>query len=229
MTVAKAAALARAMLGDDGLQQTYVQAHGTGTPQNRTTESHILNEVAKTFSIKAWPVAGIKSYLGHSVSVAGGDQLAVSLGVWAHGWIPGIKTIDHIADDVYRSHLSILMDHQFVGEQGCDMKAVILNSKGFGGNNATALVLSPLHTMDMLTHKHGVDIIDAYWNKNTLINQAIEATDAKTCEGEERIIYRFGEAVMDQSSVSMTTSSMTLSAFKQTIELPAVNPYEAYY
>ena len=70
---------------------------------------------------------------------------------------------------------------------------------------------------------------DAYWNKHTLINQAIEATDAKTCEGEERIIYRFGEAVMDQSSVSMTTSSMTLSAFKQAIELPAVNPYEAYY
>ena len=65
VTVAKAASLAQAILGENGLQQTYVQAHGTGTPQNRTTESHILNEVAKTFAVKHWPVTSVKAYVGH--------------------------------------------------------------------------------------------------------------------------------------------------------------------
>ncbi len=228
VTVAKAAALAKAILGDEGLQKTYVHAHGTGTPQNRTTESHILNEVAKTFSIKSWPVAAIKSYVGHSVSAAGGDQLMAALGVWQYGWIPGIKTIDHIADDVYQSNLNILTDHYFAGEHGSDIQGVILNSKGFGGNNASALILSPNQTMMMLENKYGQAAIKAYKEKNIAVKEKSEATDLKTCHGTERVIYKFGESVMDQSSVSMTQEQITLSEFSQPIELPVCNPYEGY-
>jgi acetoacetyl-[acyl-carrier protein] synthase len=226
ITVAKAAALARAMLGKKGLSETYVQAHGTGTPQNRTTESHILNEVAKTFEIKSWPVAAIKSYLGHSIAVAGGDQLATSLGVWEYGWIPGIKTIDHIASDVYQSNLDILMDHRYVGEAGREMKAVILNSKGFGGNNATALVLSPEETLKILSKRYSALQLNAYWEKNKLTSSVIQARDLEACRGEERIVYEFGESVMDQSSICMTQTTLSLSEFDQLIDLPLVNPYE---
>jgi acetoacetyl-[acyl-carrier protein] synthase len=86
LTVAKAMALARAMIGEDGLRQrTHMQAHGTGTPQNRVTESHILNEMAKNFGIEHWPVAAIKAYVGHSLAPAGGDQLAAALGSMDNG------------------------------------------------------------------------------------------------------------------------------------------------
>jgi acetoacetyl-[acyl-carrier protein] synthase len=228
ITVAKAASLAKAILGQEGLQKTYVQAHGTGTPQNRTTESHILNEVAKTFSIKKWPVTAIKSYVGHSVGAAGGDQLAAALGVWQYGWIPGIKTINHIADDVYQSNLSILMDHQFVGEQGADIDGVIINSKGFGGNNASALVLSPNQTARMLANKYGPERMRDYQIKNSAIKAKCADIDSKTCHGDERIIYKFGESVMDKDSVSIAEDKITLSAFSHAILLPATNPYEAY-
>jgi len=228
ITVAKAAALAKSILGQDGLEQTYVQAHGTGTPQNRVTESHILNEVAKTFSIKSWPVAAIKSYIGHTVSAAGGDQLIASLGVWQHGWVPGIKTIDHIADDVHDSNLDILLDHLPVGAKGEDMKAVVLNSKGFGGNNASSLILSPQQTMDMLNKKHGQKILDTYHQKHTHVQQRIDELDAQGVAGKERIIYKFGESVMDETSVSITPSELKLSEFKQAIPLPTVNPYAEY-
>ena len=214
------------MLGDEGLKQTFVQAHGTGTPQNRTTESHILNEVAKTFSISAWPVAAVKSYLGHSVAVAGGDQLAASLGVWQYGWIPGIKTIDHVAADVYQSNLNILMDHQYVGEQGENMKAVILNSKGFGGNNASALVLSPLETKKILVERYGKEALMSYQLKNEQINQVVKHIDEETCQGHERIIYNFGASVMDGSSITITPTSITLTQFGQAIALPVTNPYK---
>jgi len=228
ITVAKAAALAKAILGQEGLEKTFVHAHGTGTPQNRTTESHILNEVAKTFSIKHWPVTAIKSYLGHSVSAAGGDQILSALGTWQYGWIPGIKTIDHIADDVYQSNLNILMDHYHVGERGINVTAAIINSKGFGGNNATALILSPHHTLTMLTSKYGHTVMDLYQQKNIDVTSNRNTLDQMTCNGKERIIYKFGEQVMDQSSVSMTPSSIKLSGFAHEIDLPSINPYQHY-
>ena len=93
LTVAKALALGRAILGEDAVRhRSYVHAHGTGTPQNRVTESHILNEMAQTFGIPRWNVAAIKAYLGHTLAPASGDQTAFALGTWQHGWIPGIAT-----------------------------------------------------------------------------------------------------------------------------------------
>ena len=225
VTMAKAASLAQAILGADGLQSTYVQAHGTGTPQNRTTESHILNEVAKTFAIKNWPVTSIKAYVGHSISAAGGDQLMTALGVWQYGWIPGIKTIDHIASDVYQSNLSILMDHKYVGVGGVEKRAVIINSKGFGGNNASALILSPHETLNILQKRYGQDALNLYAKKHQEVKLCSEKRDFETVCGSERIIYKFGETVMDQSSVTITPSTINLSEFLQNIELPTINPY----
>ena len=61
ITVAKAVAAARNLLGEASLADGFVQAHGTGTPQNRVTESHILNAVAQHFGIDRWPVAAVKA------------------------------------------------------------------------------------------------------------------------------------------------------------------------
>ena len=105
---------------------------------------------------------------------------------------------------------------------------MILNSKGFGGNNASALVLSPQQTMDMLLKKHGAAMIKTYHGLNTSIHQNADDRDQNTCEGNERIIYRFGEAVMDHTSVAMTPTSMTLSEFKHPIHLPSVKTYKGY-
>ncbi|MGB7997322.1 MAG: beta-ketoacyl synthase [Photobacterium halotolerans] len=228
VTVAKAAALAQAILGPDGVKKTFVQAHGTGTPQNRVTESHILNEVAKTFGIENWPVTAIKSYVGHSMSAAAGDQLMASLGVWQYGWIPGIKTIDHIADDVHQSNLNILMDHYFAGTAGDDMQGVIINAKGFGGNNASALVLSPQKTLAMLQKKYGQLAIAEYLARNVKVRGVSAEHDQQACQGQEEIRYYFGESVMDETSVTMTQDSLTLSAFGEAIALPTANPYADY-
>ena len=70
---------------------------------------------------------------------AGGDQLAAAMGTWAHGWMPGITTIDHIADDVEDSNLNLPMSHLQIDPQ--EMDGAFVNSKGFGGNNATGFFL----------------------------------------------------------------------------------------
>jgi acetoacetyl-[acyl-carrier protein] synthase len=228
VTVAKATALAKAILGESGLQHTFVQAHGTGTPQNRVTESHILNQVAASFNIENWPVTAVKSYLGHSIGAAAGDQLIASLGVWQYGWIPGIKTIDHIADDVHQSHLNILTDHQYVGLQGKEMKAVILNAKGFGGNNASGLVLSPAQTLRMLESKHGNDVVSAYKLRNEQVQICAEKNDRAACQGQEKVRYEFGNAVMDETEVTITQEEILLTKFENSIKLIQDNPYQDY-
>ena len=125
VTVAKACATVRAILGEESLRQrSFVQAHGTSTPQNRVSESHIFNEDGEiVWHRTSGRVAAIKAFIGHTLGPASGDQLAATLGVWAHGLIPGIKTIDHIADDVHRSNLRISNQHTEVGAGGhrqCD-------------------------------------------------------------------------------------------------------------
>ena len=110
LTVARAAALATAIAGEDALRhRSYVQAHGTGTPQNRVTESDILSKIADVFGIEKWPVSAVKSYVGHSIGAAGGDQIMSTLGAWKYGIIPGIKTINTVAEDVNTAHLDILL------------------------------------------------------------------------------------------------------------------------
>jgi acetoacetyl-[acyl-carrier protein] synthase len=228
VTMAKATALAKAILGTEGLHQTYVQAHGTSTPVNRVTESHILNEMAKTFGIARWPVAAIKSYVGHSLAAAAGDQIIASLGVWKYGWVPGIKTIDHIADDVSFSHLNFLREDWFAGQAGENIKAVIINSKGFGGNNASAVLLSPQQALTMLGKRYGARTLFAYHDKNRHVAARAAQVDEDIVNGNENVVYETGTAVMDHTSVSMTPTHLGLSRMLNRIELSMDGAYEEY-
>ena len=121
--------------------------------KNRVTESAILAEMAKHFGASNWKVSAIKSYMGHSLGVAGADQLASSLGIWQYGILPGILTTKALADDVHTQGLDFLLEHEEVGVNAMD--SILLNAKGFGGNNATAAIMSPGVTRRMLEKRHG--------------------------------------------------------------------------
>lgn len=224
LTVARAAALGRSILGEEALRQrSYIQAHGTGTPQNRVTESHILDETAQVFGIDNWAVSAVKSYVGHSIGVAGGDQMMSTLGVWDQGIIPGIRTIDEIADDVHAGHLNILTDHLEVGLQGMDM--ALVNAKGFGGNNATALVLSPEVTCSMLRGKHG-DKACLDWQARQELTQAKQAEyESQHQQGEMLPVYQFGEGVLSSEDISFTDKEIAIPGYGKAVNLKTENPY----
>ena len=191
ITMGKAMGMARAILGEKSLREcTQMHAHGTGTQQNRVTESHVLNEMAGVFGIKHWPVSAIKAYVGHSMAPAGGDQLAAVLGTWEHGWMPGITTVDHIADDVHDSNLHFPMEHLQIDPQ--QLEGAFVNSKGFGGNNATGFFVSPGQTEKMLTQRWGEKHMHA-WRKR---NEAVETTAAdynvRADGGDFPPIYQLG-------------------------------------
>jgi len=225
VTMGKALGVIRSILGEDAMRaHTYVQAHGTGTPQNRVTESHIISELAGRFGIESWPVAAIKAYLGHSLATASGDQLAVAMGVWQDGIIPGIKTIDHIADDVHQANLNILQDHLEVGPDA--MQAVLINAKGFGGNNATAAVLSPHVTLDMLRRRHGADAVTTHAKRNEAVSERSAEYDGATVSGENATIYNFGVGVVDGEELTISDTRINIPGQDLDIDLSVPNPYD---
>ncbi len=225
LTVSKAAAITRAIIGEEGLRRrSYIHAHGTSTPQNRVTESDIMNRVAQTFGIEKWPVAAIKSYIGHTLGVAGGDQIVSGLGTWKYGFIPGIKTIDHVADDVAQSNLSFSMSDVNVGPEGMD--AMVVNSKGFGGNNASASVIGPHVVKAMLQRKHGAAAMTNYQHKNAPVAAASEQYDQDAIAGKTKPIYLFDHNVLDGEDLDMNDKSIGVKGYEHRINLDLVNPYE---
>ena len=224
ITVAKALACARAILGEDAVRtRSYMHAHGTGTPQNRVTESHIMSELAGTFGIDDWLVTAVKAYLGHSLAPAAGDQLAAALGGFAHGIVPGITTIDAIADDVHTDHLDFPLAHREVGVGGMDI--AFLNSKGFGGNNGTGVVLSPSVTERMLAQRHGEQSMTRWRELNESVRAAATAYDERMIQGEEAPIYQFGEGVLDGPDLTIDDRSIRIPGFEQAVTLDFDNPW----
>lgn len=225
ISMAKAVAATQVVLGDEAVRHhTYIQAHGTGTPQNRKTESHILNKVAETFNIDKWPVAAIKSYVGHSVSTSAGDQMAATLGVFNGGIIPGILTIDSIADDVSQNRLDFLREHRNVGTKNID--ATIINSKGFGGNNASASILAPHVAEKMIEQRHGSKMLNEYRKRNEEVAEATIDYDQAAAAGKNNVIYKFDHNVMGGEAIEINRDSISVKQLEKEISLQVKNHYK---
>ena len=170
------------------------QAHGTGTPQNRITESRIISETAKAFGIEHWPVAAMKSYLGHTLGSASGDQITSTLGIWQHGWVPGIHSIDGVADDVNQERLQLSPDHQQTDTEL--LQYSIINSKGFGGNNATATLLSPTVARKMMQMRYSDTEWTAWQHANEAVRERQQQYDDDMIAGKQMPNYKFDHGVL---------------------------------
>ena len=211
LTLAQAAAGVRDLLGAEALaKETLVQAHGTSTPQNRVTESDVLSRVAQAFGIESWQVTAIKSQLGHSQGTAGGDQLAMSLGAFAHQMIPGIQTTEQLAPDVVTEGLEFALK-----TKAHPLQAALINAKGFGGNNATAAILSPLATQELLKARHG--------SYNLAGSDAVQERQARYCHEIDRgtieILYHYGEQIVEGSDLEIDDQSIKIPGFGEAIQL----------
>ena len=227
ITMAKAVGLARTLLGDQAVREhSFIQAHGSSTPQNRVTESKIFHEVAKAFGINSWPVAAVKSYVGHSIGPASGDQLASTLGIFAHGILPGIKTIDSVADDVFAEHLSISNQDQFLGVD--NMRVAFLNSKGFGGNNASATIFSPSVVDQYLSRHYSSSALTDYRRKRETTLDKANSYFFAADDGKLDPIYEFGNNIVEEEKIHISNKTMSIPGFKNNIPLDGNEGFEEF-
>ena len=214
LCMAKAVASAMQLVGEDGVRlRSFVHAHGSSTPANRVTESELLDRVAASFGIADWPVAAVKSYVGHSLASASADQLISALGSFKYQLIPGIKTIDAVADDVHRQHLRISQVDVPRSEQ--PLEVCFINSKGFGGNNASGVVLAPQVVERMLRKRYGAERFAAYVAQREQTRAAAQAYEQQALQGQLEIIYNFGHDLIDDQGIAINGEQIQVPGFNQ--------------
>jgi acetoacetyl-[acyl-carrier protein] synthase len=218
ITMGKAMAAARRWLGEGALKNgSFVQAHGSSTPQNRVTEAHIYAELARAFGIENWPITAVKAYVGHSIGAASADQLLFTLGSWHDGWLPGITTTDRIADDVEQRRLQFLLQHQSIDSQ--EMPLAFINAKGFGGNNASAFMISPQQTHSWLREKVGRQRWHAYLEANESVREAAKVYDQQVSADQVKPRYEFGQGVIEPEQLDISDERIVVPGWQHPIKL----------
>ena len=120
----------------------YINAHGTGTPNNDASESAAIRRL---FGDSIPPVSSTKGFTGHTTSAAGAIEAVISILTLQHGFVPanlGWKTQD--SDCITPS----------MGSGKYPISNVLCNSFGFGGNDS-ALIISKDPGPLLTSHERG--------------------------------------------------------------------------
>ncbi len=126
-TLAMTGALRMAGLQPKDIQ--YINAHGTGTPDNDASESAAFKRV---FGADLPDMSSTKSYTGHTTSAAGSVETVICLLAMENDFVPASLGWQHpMPDGVIPSP----------GRTGVKLDYVMCNSFGFGGNDSS-LILS---------------------------------------------------------------------------------------
>jgi 3-oxoacyl-[acyl-carrier-protein] synthase-1 len=108
----------------------YINAHGTGTPNNDLSEGR---SIMRLFGRDIPPVSSTKPFTGHTTSAAGGVEAVISVLALQHGFIPANLNFENKSEE---------LDFQPVTKtMALNLKHVMSNSFGFGGNDS-ALIFS---------------------------------------------------------------------------------------
>jgi len=110
----------------------YVNAHGSSTPLNDSTETLAIKQVFGEHAYRL-AVSGTKGYYGHALGASGAIELAICALSLARGWLP--PTINLSRPDP-------ACDLDCLPGLGRDAQpdVVLSNSFGFGGVNATLVL-----------------------------------------------------------------------------------------
>ena len=110
----------------------YINAHGTGTPENDKMECLSVEAVFGEHAT-AVPISSNKSMIGHTLTAAGAVEAAFSLMTILEGRIP--PTINHEIPDP-----TIPLDVVPNTARDASVNRVLSNSFGFGGQNVSLVI-----------------------------------------------------------------------------------------
>jgi len=129
-----AAAMARALetasLGPEEVD--HVNAHGSSTPLNDSTESRVIRRVLGPRADEV-PVTGTKPFYGHALGASGALEVGIVALTLRRGWIPPTLNLESPGEDCDLRYVTTSEG----GDGGGDgLRHALSNSFGFGGVNA---------------------------------------------------------------------------------------------
>lgn len=117
----------------------YVNAHGTGTPNNDQSESVSLKRI---FGEEMPWVSSTKSFTGHTTSASGSIETVICLLAMQYHFVPANLGWKHPMEAGIQPTLGI---------RNVELEHVLCNSFGFGGNDSS-LVISAHRSADSVSH-----------------------------------------------------------------------------
>jgi 3-oxoacyl-[acyl-carrier-protein] synthase II len=131
----QAARAMRMALADGHVQPgdvAYINAHGSSTPLNDSTETAAINQVFGEHAAKL-QVSGTKAYYGHALGASGAFELAISALALKNKWLPPTLNLDAPGPGC---------DLDYIPNVGREtgVEFALSNSFGFGGINAAVLL-----------------------------------------------------------------------------------------
>ena len=121
---------------------SYVNAHGTATPNNDLSESAALRRV---FGEAMPAVSSTKAFTGHTTSASGGLEAAFCVLAMQHGFIPANLHWSQSAEG-----LIVPVTHT----EHRPLRHILCNAFGFGGNESSLVISAEGH-----------DLSDAEWSE----------------------------------------------------------------
>lgn len=106
----------------------YINAHGTGTPNNDASES---TAVKRLFGENVPPTSSTKQFTGHTTSASGSIEAVFCILALQNGFVPVNLNWSQPMED------GIVPVHQSVKKE---LKHVLCNAFGFGGNDSSLLL-----------------------------------------------------------------------------------------
>jgi len=114
----------------------YINAHGTGTDNNDSSESMAINRLFEGLDI---PFSSTKAFTGHTLAAAGGLEAVISVLCLNNRFIPANL---NFKEKIEAANLTPITE---VKTEVKNLNYILSNSFGFGGNN-TSLLFSKYKT-----------------------------------------------------------------------------------
>lgn len=131
-TLAMKQALAMGGLSPEDI--SYINVHGTGTQNNDLSEGVAMKNI---FGDHIPPFSSTKPFTGHTLGAAGGIESVLSIFSLQHGLIYPNMNFTTPMNELGLIPVTALV-------KGADIKHVLSNSFGFGGNNSTVVFSKPI-------------------------------------------------------------------------------------
>lgn len=129
--------------GIDKSQIDYINAHGTGTPNNDPSESVALKRI---FGDDMPLVSSTKGFTGHTTSASGSIETVICVLAMQNNFVPVSYGFGHVDETCI---------HPFEGDdKQHTMDYVICNSFGFGGNDSSLLLMREAKDCSMASVKN---------------------------------------------------------------------------
>ena len=125
----------------------YINAHGTGTPNNDSSESAAIRRV---FGNSIPPISSTKAFTGHTTSASGSIETVFSILAMQNGFVPASLGWEKQDDNCITPSIGI---------DSIDIENVVCNSFGFGGNDSSIILSKTPHTEDEATAQYEVAVL----------------------------------------------------------------------